>query len=233
MAARAPSSACCRASATAVRAASGVIRERMALFLGDILDRGPHIREALHLVHDMVEAGAGAVPDGQPRVVRPRLDHAGPAGQRSGVRPRAQSAPRAADPRNPRAVRGITRATGTTFSTGSTNCRCSSMPDASAWCMPAGMPRRSSSCAAITRTGASTAPSCSRPASRDSFAAHCFQRLLRGLDMPLPRGPDPDQPRRLHPLPSSAPSSGRRTRRPMATSSSSLTRCPTRWPTCR
>ena len=30
---------------------------RMALFLGDIVDRGPRIREALHLVHDMVEAG--------------------------------------------------------------------------------------------------------------------------------------------------------------------------------
>lgn len=31
---------------------------RKALFLGDIIDRGPRIREALHLVHDMVEAGA-------------------------------------------------------------------------------------------------------------------------------------------------------------------------------
>lgn len=30
---------------------------RMALFVGDIVDRGPRIREALHLVHDMVEAG--------------------------------------------------------------------------------------------------------------------------------------------------------------------------------
>lgn len=30
---------------------------RMAIFLGDIVDRGPRIREALHLVHDMVEAG--------------------------------------------------------------------------------------------------------------------------------------------------------------------------------
>jgi hypothetical protein len=31
--------------------------ERMALFLGDIIDRGPRIREALHIVHGMVEAG--------------------------------------------------------------------------------------------------------------------------------------------------------------------------------
>jgi hypothetical protein len=31
--------------------------ERIALFLGDIIDRGPRIREALHIVHDMVVAG--------------------------------------------------------------------------------------------------------------------------------------------------------------------------------
>ena len=31
---------------------------RQALFLGDIIDRGPRIREALHLVHDMVQAGS-------------------------------------------------------------------------------------------------------------------------------------------------------------------------------
>ncbi|MFE1816288.1 metallophosphoesterase [Metapseudomonas otitidis] len=30
---------------------------RMALFLGDLIDRGPRIRESLHLVHAMVEAG--------------------------------------------------------------------------------------------------------------------------------------------------------------------------------
>ena len=30
---------------------------RQALFLGDIVDRGPRIREALHIVHDMVAAG--------------------------------------------------------------------------------------------------------------------------------------------------------------------------------
>lgn len=30
---------------------------RQVIFLGDIIDRGPHIREALHLVHAMVEAG--------------------------------------------------------------------------------------------------------------------------------------------------------------------------------
>ena len=30
---------------------------RQAVFLGDIIDRGPRIREAVHIVHDMVEAG--------------------------------------------------------------------------------------------------------------------------------------------------------------------------------
>ncbi|MEQ6597515.1 metallophosphoesterase, partial [Pseudomonas aeruginosa] len=30
---------------------------RQALFLGDIVDRGPRIREALHRVHAMVDAG--------------------------------------------------------------------------------------------------------------------------------------------------------------------------------
>src|SRR5690606_22837321 len=31
--------------------------ERIAVFLGDIIDRGPLIREALHIVRDMVVAG--------------------------------------------------------------------------------------------------------------------------------------------------------------------------------
>lgn len=30
---------------------------RQVIFLGDIIDRGPHIREALHLVYDMVDRG--------------------------------------------------------------------------------------------------------------------------------------------------------------------------------
>ncbi|MEX6502090.1 metallophosphoesterase [Pseudomonas zhanjiangensis] len=41
------------------RQQAGVWRHprRMAIFLGDLVDRGPRIREALHLVHAMVEAG--------------------------------------------------------------------------------------------------------------------------------------------------------------------------------
>ena len=41
------------------RRQAGVWRHarRQALFVGDIIDRGPRIREALHLVHDMVDAG--------------------------------------------------------------------------------------------------------------------------------------------------------------------------------
>ncbi len=34
---------------------------RQALFVGDIIDRGPRIRESLHLVRDMVEAGSAQV----------------------------------------------------------------------------------------------------------------------------------------------------------------------------
>lgn len=32
--------------------------QRAAIFVGDVVDRGPHIREALHLVKDMVDGGA-------------------------------------------------------------------------------------------------------------------------------------------------------------------------------
>ncbi|MGO1233749.1 MAG: metallophosphoesterase, partial [Marinobacter sp.] len=34
---------------------------RQAIFIGDIIDRGPHIREALHLVRDMVEHGSARI----------------------------------------------------------------------------------------------------------------------------------------------------------------------------
>jgi hypothetical protein len=42
------------------RVQAGVWRhpQRMAIFLGDLIDRGPHIRETLHLVHNMVRAGS-------------------------------------------------------------------------------------------------------------------------------------------------------------------------------
>ncbi|MCU1716041.1 metallophosphoesterase [Pseudomonas sp. 5P_3.1_Bac2] len=42
------------------RIEAGVWRhpQRMAIFVGDLIDRGPHIRETLHLVHDMVRAGS-------------------------------------------------------------------------------------------------------------------------------------------------------------------------------
>ncbi|MCF5227536.1 serine/threonine protein phosphatase, partial [Pseudomonas syringae] len=41
------------------RLQAGVWRhpERIAIFLGDIIDRGPRIRESLHIVRDMVQAG--------------------------------------------------------------------------------------------------------------------------------------------------------------------------------
>lgn len=44
------------------RDVNGVYRheKRLAVFLGDIVDRGPHIREALHIVKNMVDAGHAA-----------------------------------------------------------------------------------------------------------------------------------------------------------------------------
>ncbi|OZG74010.1 serine/threonine protein phosphatase [Hahella sp. CCB-MM4] len=36
-------------------------KDRQAIFVGDIVDRGPRIREALHLVRDMVEHGAARI----------------------------------------------------------------------------------------------------------------------------------------------------------------------------
>lgn len=45
------------------RKVNGVYRHpsRQAIFIGDIIDRGPRIREALHLVHDMVEHGSARI----------------------------------------------------------------------------------------------------------------------------------------------------------------------------
>ena len=36
-------------------------RNRQAIFIGDIVDRGPRVREALHLVRDMVERGSAQI----------------------------------------------------------------------------------------------------------------------------------------------------------------------------
>lgn len=36
-------------------------RRRQAIFIGDIIDRGPRVREALHLVRDMVERGSARI----------------------------------------------------------------------------------------------------------------------------------------------------------------------------
>lgn len=45
------------------RKVSGVFQHprRQAIFIGDIIDRGPHIRESLHLVRDMVERGSALI----------------------------------------------------------------------------------------------------------------------------------------------------------------------------
>jgi hypothetical protein len=108
----------------------------MAVFLGDIIDRGPRIREALHIVHDMVEAGQALCIMGNHEFNA--LGWATPAPPGSGkqfVREHTRGMP--ADPRNPDPVRPPS-GDWHDFLSGSTSCRCSSTPGVSAWCMPAG-----------------------------------------------------------------------------------------------
>ena len=47
---------------------------RQAIFIGDIIDRGPRIREALHLVRDMVEHGSARIVMGTVRALPPRME---------------------------------------------------------------------------------------------------------------------------------------------------------------
>lgn len=111
--------------------------QRQAIFLGDIIDRGPRIREALHIVHDMVEAGQAHCIMGNHEFSA--LGWTTPALPGSG-----KQFVREHNPRHARLIEEtLTQfadhpTTGTTSSAGSTSCRCSSMPDAFAWYMPAG-----------------------------------------------------------------------------------------------
>jgi hypothetical protein len=77
---------------------------RMAVFVGDIIDRGPRIREALHIVHDMVEAGQALCIMGN-HEFNAWAGHAGTPGQRQAVRARTHPAPCPVAPRNPDPVR--------------------------------------------------------------------------------------------------------------------------------
>ena len=51
---------------------------RQAVFVGDLIDRGPGQLDTLRLVRAMVEVGAAQGGAGQPRVQRDRIRHAAP-----------------------------------------------------------------------------------------------------------------------------------------------------------
>ncbi len=162
-------------------------RERMALFLGDIVDRGPHIREALHLVHDMVDAGEAHCLMG---------NHEWYA--LGWTTPLADERPdEFVRPHNPRHERLI-RETLAQFEQ-----HPGDWHDFLAWFQDlplfadAGRFRMVHACwdaASIARLrqvfpdGRIDRTFLREAGDPDSFAAHCFQRLLRGVDLPLPRG---------------------------------------------
>ena len=50
--------------------------DRMAIFIGDLIDRGPGQVETVRIVRGMTDRGLGARGHGQPRVQRHRLAHA-------------------------------------------------------------------------------------------------------------------------------------------------------------
>ena len=161
--------------------------ERMALFLGDILDRGPHIREALHLVHDMVEAGEALCLMGNHEWYA--LGWTTPALPGSG-----QAFAREHNPRHERLIREtlaqFEQYPGDWHDFLGWFQRLPLLADAGRFrlvhaCWDAEtieQLRRDHPDGRIDRAFVQQA------GEPDSFAAHCMQRLLRGLDMPLPPG---------------------------------------------
>ena len=101
---------------------------RQAIFIGDIIDRGPRIREALHLVRDMVEHGSA-------RIVMGNHEY-NALGYCTRARPGSgKTFLREHNARHDR----LTPTSGMSFSSGSTPYRCSSTMRISALCTPVGM----------------------------------------------------------------------------------------------
>ena len=110
--------------------------QRQALFLGDIIDRGPRIREALLIVRDMVEAGTARCIMGNHEFNALGWVTPAPAGSgRSWVReiPGATSV----NPGHPAAVRGGRQ--WDEFLDWFWTCRWTWTWAPPVWCMPAGM----------------------------------------------------------------------------------------------
>lgn len=162
-------------------------RERMVIFLGDLVDRGPHIRETLHLVHDMVAAGQALCLMGNHEWYALAWHTPAPLGSgRRHVREHS--------PHNARLIRetleqlegypGDRRDFIDWFQT---------LP----LCMDAGRFRLVHACwdAELIERLRRVRPDATidraflqQAADWNSFAAQCIQRLLRGIDMPLPGG---------------------------------------------
>ncbi len=162
-------------------------KSRMAIFLGDLVDRGPHIRETLHTVHDMVDGGEALCLMGNHEWyalgwTTPALPNSG----RQFVREHTS--------RNERLIHETLE-------------QFEGYPhdwqDFLSWfhelplCVDAERFRLVHACwdAEMIATLRARYPLCQidraflqEASNPDSFAAQCFQRLLRGIDMPLPDG---------------------------------------------
>ena len=160
-------------------------RERQALFLGDLVDRGPHIREVVHLVRDMMDAGQAQCLMGNHEWYALVWDEPMANGQGT-VRQHSENNLR------------LIRETLDQFANYPADWQ-----DFRAWVreMPfmldAGRFRLVHACwdDDLIRGLRSSYPNgvidsafIQQSAEQSSFASQCIQRLLRGIDMPLPDG---------------------------------------------
>lgn len=160
---------------------------RMALFLGDIIDRGPRIRDALHRVHDMVDAEQAACIMGNHEFYA--LGWHTPAPAASG-----RQFVREHIPRHERLI----RETQQQFEAypGEWKAFLAWMQELPLF-IDAGRFRLVHACwdagliEALRQqypTGSVDQAFVAQAAVADSFAAHVFDRLLRGTNFPLPHG---------------------------------------------
>ena len=112
------------------RQSGGVFRhpERQALFVGDLIDRGPQQIESLEIVRSMVDGGAARVTMGNHEFNA--IAYATPDPRTHGEFLRPRSGPRGEEPGTARSVSGqrsvrIPSSTGS-MSTGSRRCSCGS-----------------------------------------------------------------------------------------------------------
>lgn len=159
-------------------------RERQVLFLGDLVDRGPHIREVVHLVHDMVQAGQAQCLMGNHEWYALAWDEplvgGGTVRQHNAnnlrlIRETLEQF--AGHPHDWRDFLGWARELPLLMDAGRFRLVHACWDDA----LIAGL-RYSHPDAVVDQAFIQ------QSAEPDSFASQCIQRLLRGIDMPLPEG---------------------------------------------